>query len=333
MFSNCNFYHSLPVPLTNPLKPDTPRWFINMYRSQYMRSTQLGPLFSTEEEAELATDNTVFLKKRTHDNTLSVKWFHGFRRRWPEIKEEGKNRAANYKLSGAGLTLVAVHEPAPDLHTVFSIPKKTAASALDDFLKIPGPSDAAPAPEPFALPSVIGRQESYTHPEIDCALVLSKSTTEEEVLLSLSIDSEAIKDPIENVVSSSTNSEEIRDHVKEVVSSSTDEEVELRPQRPQAPRTRLTNAETGAISEVLSDDIIRSSDTVVCNKPNPREVSNVALGKPATQTDTAGDAKATLAVDGDTTTCSITASATGEWLLDLEDYYLIEEVSILSESI
>ncbi|KAH3725660.1 hypothetical protein DPMN_051509 [Dreissena polymorpha] len=49
-------------------------------------------------------------------------------------------------------------------------------------------------------------------------------------------------------------------------------------------------------------------------------------------TDTAGDAKATLAVDGDTTTCSITASATGEWVLDLENYYLIEEVSILSGS-
>ena len=32
MFSNCNFYHSLPVPLTNPLKSDMPRWFINMYR-------------------------------------------------------------------------------------------------------------------------------------------------------------------------------------------------------------------------------------------------------------------------------------------------------------
>ena len=70
--------------------------------------TGQGPLFSTEEEAKLvdhvkymanlgygftitevvakATDYAVFLKKRTHDNPLSVKWFHGFRRRWPEIK-------------------------------------------------------------------------------------------------------------------------------------------------------------------------------------------------------------------------------------------------------
>ncbi|KAH3869278.1 uncharacterized protein LOC127867971 [Dreissena polymorpha] len=71
--------------------------------------TGQGPLFSTEEEAQLvshvkymanlgngltisevvakATDYAVFLKKRTHDNPLSVEWFHRFRRRWPEIKD------------------------------------------------------------------------------------------------------------------------------------------------------------------------------------------------------------------------------------------------------
>ncbi|KAH3794660.1 hypothetical protein DPMN_148197 [Dreissena polymorpha] len=70
--------------------------------------TGQGPLFSTEEEEKLvdhvkymenlgygftitevvtkATDYAVFLKKRTHDNPLSFKWFHGFRRRWLEIK-------------------------------------------------------------------------------------------------------------------------------------------------------------------------------------------------------------------------------------------------------
>ena len=56
----------------------------------------------------------------------------------------------------------------------------------------------------------------------------------------------------------------------------------------------------------------------------------MALGKPATQTDTAGGADPKLAVDGDTTTCSRTDSFTAEWELDLEEYYLIEDVSIVS---
>ncbi|KAH3860127.1 hypothetical protein DPMN_023018 [Dreissena polymorpha] len=56
---------------------------------------------------------------------------------------------------------------------------------------------------------------------------------------------------------------------------------------------------------------------------------NVALDKPANQTDTAGGSDPSFAVDGNTSTCSETASsAAAEWMLDLTNYYVIEEVSI-----
>ncbi|KAH3875746.1 hypothetical protein DPMN_039022, partial [Dreissena polymorpha] len=57
-------------------------------------------------------------------------------------------------------------------------------------------------------------------------------------------------------------------------------------------------------------------------------VSNVALGKPATQTDTAGGANASFAVDGNKTTCSKTESYTAKWEIDLNDYHLLTEFSI-----
>ncbi|KAH3699574.1 hypothetical protein DPMN_074531 [Dreissena polymorpha] len=56
--------------------------------------------------------------------------------------------------------------------------------------------------------------------------------------------------------------------------------------------------------------------------------SNVALGKPANQTNTADGADPSRAVDGDASTCWVTASTTGEWTLDLKNYFNIEEVSI-----
>ena len=56
--------------------------------------------------------------------------------------------------------------------------------------------------------------------------------------------------------------------------------------------------------------------------------SNVALDKPATQTDTSIGADPRLAVDGNPETCSKTASDAAEWTLDLNDYYIIENVLI-----
>ncbi|KAH3754587.1 hypothetical protein DPMN_189265 [Dreissena polymorpha] len=56
--------------------------------------------------------------------------------------------------------------------------------------------------------------------------------------------------------------------------------------------------------------------------------SNVALGKPANQTDTANGADPSRAVDGNSSTCWATASTAVEWTLDLNNYYNIEEVSI-----
>ncbi|KAH3719970.1 hypothetical protein DPMN_062856 [Dreissena polymorpha] len=46
----------------------------------------LGYGFTITEVVAKATGYAVFLKKRTPHNPLSVKWFHSFRRRWPEIK-------------------------------------------------------------------------------------------------------------------------------------------------------------------------------------------------------------------------------------------------------
>lgn len=70
--------------------------------------TGSGPLFTLEEEAKLvahiklmadlgygftitevvskASDYAVFLKKRTRDKPLTVKWFKGLRNRWPELR-------------------------------------------------------------------------------------------------------------------------------------------------------------------------------------------------------------------------------------------------------
>ncbi|KAH3748351.1 hypothetical protein DPMN_182794 [Dreissena polymorpha] len=56
--------------------------------------------------------------------------------------------------------------------------------------------------------------------------------------------------------------------------------------------------------------------------------SNVALGNPATQTDTAGGADPSRAVDGNKSTCAETASPDGNWTIYLNNYYNIEEVSI-----
>ena len=67
------------------------------------------------------------------------------------------------------------------------------------------------------------------------------------------------------------------------------------------------------------------------NQSNGFSVStapNVALRKPATQTDTASGAGPDLAVDGDSSTCAATASAAAEWTLDMMDYFIIDEVSI-----
>ncbi|XP_052212493.1 cubilin-like [Dreissena polymorpha] len=60
------------------------------------------------------------------------------------------------------------------------------------------------------------------------------------------------------------------------------------------------------------------------------QVSSVAIGKTAIQTDTANEGWSFLAVDGLTDTCSTTTSINAEWKLDLTEYYLIEEVSIHS---
>ncbi|KAH3748067.1 hypothetical protein DPMN_182504 [Dreissena polymorpha] len=55
-------------------------------------------------------------------------------------------------------------------------------------------------------------------------------------------------------------------------------------------------------------------------------VSNVALDKPAIQTDTARGFESKLAGDGDTATCSTAASTSSEWESDLEDYYPISTI-------
>ncbi|XP_052285052.1 tolloid-like protein 1 [Dreissena polymorpha] len=60
------------------------------------------------------------------------------------------------------------------------------------------------------------------------------------------------------------------------------------------------------------------------------QVSSVAIGKTAIQTDTANEDWSFLAVDGLSDTCSTTTSINAEWMLDLTEYYLIEEVSIHS---
>ncbi|KAH3869401.1 hypothetical protein DPMN_032565 [Dreissena polymorpha] len=56
-------------------------------------------------------------------------------------------------------------------------------------------------------------------------------------------------------------------------------------------------------------------------------ILNVALGKNASQTDTAVGITPALAVDGFPSTCSISATASANWTLDLGDFYIIEEVS------
>ncbi|KAH3833966.1 hypothetical protein DPMN_107282 [Dreissena polymorpha] len=113
-----------------------------------------GPLFSTEEEAKRvdhvkymenlgygftitevvakATDYAVFLKKRTHDNPLSVKWFHGFRRRWPEIKCRAKSTTEQAKAGIYPLDRTAPSEPyvAADQSDVDSY-FKAAESVID----------------------------------------------------------------------------------------------------------------------------------------------------------------------------------------------------------
>ncbi|KAH3882985.1 uncharacterized protein LOC127833432 [Dreissena polymorpha] len=60
------------------------------------------------------------------------------------------------------------------------------------------------------------------------------------------------------------------------------------------------------------------------------QVSSVAIGKTAIQTDTAYEGWSFIAVDGFTDTCSKSTSINAEWKLDLAEYYLIEEVSIHS---
>ena len=51
----------------------------------------------------------------------------------------------------------------------------------------------------------------------------------------------------------------------------------------------------------------------------------MALGKNAFQTDTANGGTPALAVDGDPSTCSESASALADWTLNLGDYFIIEE--------
>ncbi|XP_052241137.1 uncharacterized protein LOC127851406 isoform X2 [Dreissena polymorpha] len=62
-----------------------------------------------------------------------------------------------------------------------------------------------------------------------------------------------------------------------------------------------------------------------------KEYTHLALYKPVNQTDTSGEALATLAVDGNASTCSQTTTVEAEWIVDLMDYYILQEVTILPE--
>ncbi|XP_045169024.1 uncharacterized protein LOC123531825 [Mercenaria mercenaria] len=97
-----------------------------------------GPLFTQEEEAKLvehikhmadlgygftitevvskASDYAVFLKKRSPDKPLSVKWFSGFRKRWPELRVT-KPRALT-KCRAASTSQQAVNSYFTNLETV-----------------------------------------------------------------------------------------------------------------------------------------------------------------------------------------------------------------------
>jgi len=46
----------------------------------------LGYGFTITEVVSKTTDFAIHLGKRTADKPLSVKWFKGFKRRWPEIR-------------------------------------------------------------------------------------------------------------------------------------------------------------------------------------------------------------------------------------------------------
>ena len=46
----------------------------------------LGYGFTITEVVSKAIDYAIHLGKRTADEPLSVKWFKGFKRRWPEIR-------------------------------------------------------------------------------------------------------------------------------------------------------------------------------------------------------------------------------------------------------
>ncbi len=46
----------------------------------------LGYGYTISEVVTKASDYAVYLKKRPNDKPLSVKWFKGFRSRWPQMR-------------------------------------------------------------------------------------------------------------------------------------------------------------------------------------------------------------------------------------------------------
>ncbi|XP_052256375.1 probable serine/threonine-protein kinase kinX [Dreissena polymorpha] len=123
------------------------------------------------------------------------------------------------------LTLDTAPEPAPELHTVFGIPKN------DEDMQVPVVSRVVPASKP-EKPTQKKKPVEIEEVFEDFALVLSSSTDEEvqapveEVVLSSSTDEE-VQAPVEEAVLSSSTDEEVQAPVEGgVLSSSTDEEVQ-----------------------------------------------------------------------------------------------------------
>lgn len=79
---------------------------------------ELGYGFTVSEVVAKASDYTVYLNKRPNDKPLSVKWFKGFKNRWPELKVLKPRSLA--KCKAASTTHQAVDDYFTNLYTVLS---------------------------------------------------------------------------------------------------------------------------------------------------------------------------------------------------------------------
>jgi hypothetical protein len=67
----------------------------------------LGYGFTITEVVDKATNYAVYLGKRSHDKPLSVKWFKGFRQRWPELRVIKPRALSNYRASSTSQAAVS----------------------------------------------------------------------------------------------------------------------------------------------------------------------------------------------------------------------------------